>query len=147
MKAETILNHCARKMGVTPESIIKDIQAETKVGTMQEQIEKIVSDEMAVPIEEIKRRSREGIIVISRQLCLYLLRKHLKRLEYKWNRVEKEKQLIEVPESYAQIGAKYSLDHATVIHAVRCISNISEGRDRYTEIVNRIIETTEKQLG
>jgi hypothetical protein len=147
MKAEIILNHCARKMGVTPESIIKDIQAEMKVGTMQERIEAIVRIEMGVEVEHIKRRKRCRYSLIPRQLCVYLLRKHAKRLDYNWNKKNMVYEVIIRPLQAEIIAEMYNITHANVLRYCREIKNISQGKDRYTEIVNRIIEITEKQLG
>jgi chromosomal replication initiation ATPase DnaA len=146
MKAEIILNYFARQRGVKPESIIREIQQELQGGTIQDVIENMVSLVMQVEINDIRSKKRERNIAISRQLCLYLFRKHLFIMAYRWNRKEKQKQVIEVPMPYSQIGAKYKVDHATVIHSIKVINAILETRDIYTTRVKEIINAVEREL-
>ncbi len=84
-------------------------------------IGEIISKEFKVSIQELQSRSRKKGISFPRQVAMYLGRKH-------------------TSESLADIGSAFKRNHATVLHAVKVVSELSR-RDtsvrRQLEILDR----------
>ncbi len=67
-----------------------------------QRIKEIICSEMGIKVSQLFGKTRKAEIVISRQILAYILRK-------KFNL------------SYHRIGTEIKKDHATAIHAVKCV--------------------------
>ena len=67
----------------------------------------VVFDYFGVPLFYQRVRNRERKIVLARQVSMYYIRQTTKM-------------------SYAEIGEKFALDHATVIHSLKAVNNFRD---------------------
>jgi chromosomal replication initiator protein len=78
-----------------------------------------VLDHFSLKYEDIKKKSRERKIVMPRQICMWLMRKHASM-------------------TLKQIGELFNLDHTTVIHSVTTINNLMDVDKEVQNIIRSI---------
>lgn len=86
-------------------------------------IGEMISREFKVSIKELQSRSRKKVVSFPRQVAMYLGRKH-------------------TSESLADIGQAFNRNHATVLHAVKVVSNLC----RHDTSVRRQLEILDNKM-
>ncbi len=100
--------------------ILKDIIPKTKHSLSADGILKIVALNFSLKVTDLKSEKRTRKMTIPRQICMYLMRKHL---------------LLSYPEIGKLMGGK---DHTTVMHAVSKIAEIQRTDPEIFDNINKI---------
>jgi chromosomal replication initiator protein len=105
--AQTSLNHRPVTVELAKEMVDKYVKSTAKEISV-EYIQKMVGEYFGIPVEKINANKRDREVVQPRQICMYFAKKYTK-----------------LP--LANIGSLCGgRDHATVLHAVKTISNLYE---------------------
>jgi chromosomal replication initiator protein len=105
--AQTSLNHRPITVELAKEMVDKYVKSTAKEISV-EYIQKVVGEYFGIPVEKINANKRDREVVQPRQICMFFAKKYTK-----------------LP--LATIGALCGgRDHATVLHAVKTISNLYE---------------------
>ena len=121
--AQSSLNRKQITLELTKQMIDKYVQSSTREITI-DYIQKVVCDNLDLPVEAIQQTSRKREIVQARQLSMYFAKKITKS-------------------SLAVIGLQCgNKDHATVLHACKTIENLRQ-TDRF---IRNIVDDLEKKF-
>jgi len=121
--AQSSLNRKQITLELTKQMIDKYVQSSTREITI-DYIQKVVCDNLDLPVEAIQQTSRKREIVQARQLSMYFAKKITKS-------------------SLAVIGLQCgNKDHATVLHACKTIENLRQ-TDRF---IRNLVDDLEKKF-
>ena len=106
-------------------SVLKDFVSKVSEDVSIEAIQRIVGEEMAIPVDDMKAKSRKREVVQARQIAMYFA-----------------KELTQ--ESLKAIGDHFGgRDHSTVIHALQTVKDLMATDKNFKQSVNNI----RKKLG
>ncbi len=110
------------------QNIVKDVSSDSlPVSVIVEKIFNIVSETYGVSVEDMKSSSRSQNISLSRNVCMYVMKKCIPNITLK------------------EIGINFNKDHATVLHSVKKVEASIETDQIFKNTVNNIIrEVREK---
>lgn len=110
------------------QNIVKDVSSDSlPVSVIVEKIFNIVSETYGVSVEDMKSSSRSQNISLSRNVCMYVMKKCIPNITLK------------------EIGINFNKDHATVLHSVKKVESAIETDQIFKNTVNNIIrEVREK---
>lgn len=106
------------KPGITTDytALLDEYRTLSRITEMDKIVGK-VSDETGIPIEQMKRKVRKREIVQSRQIAMKMLRKHTRY------------SLAAIAEYFEERG--HVFDHATVLHAIKTVSDLNDSDKNY----------------
>ncbi len=105
------------------QAIVKEVTSDSlPVTTVVEKVFTVVSENLGVPVDDIKSQSRQQKISKARNICMYVIKDILKDI------------------TYQEIGDYFGKDHATVMHSLNKIKSSTETDQILKNTISNIIK-------